>query len=84
MLSYFIFALTTALSALATHVPRDQTVSSCEPSSWGTFKIKTVNQPNARRNVKTRQFTGALTLTLQNGILKDQAGRQGYIAANHQ
>lgn len=82
MKSYIALAL--ASTALA--FPQTSGSSSCASSTSGTFQIQTVNQTsnNNKRDLEARQLAGALTLTLQNGILKDQAGRQGYIAANDQ
>ncbi|KAF1929305.1 uncharacterized protein M421DRAFT_36744, partial [Didymella exigua CBS 183.55] len=66
--------------------PQTSDSSGCASSASGTFQIQTVNQTssNSKRDLEARQLAGALTLTLQDGILKDQAGRQGYIAANDQ
>jgi hypothetical protein len=81
MKSYIALAI--ASTALA--LPQSSGSSSeCPSSADGTFQIQTVIKPSAKRGLEERQLAGALTLTLQNGILKDQAGRQGYIAANDQ
>lgn len=83
MKSYIALAL--ASTALA--FPQTSGSSgSCASSASGTFQIQTVNKTSSstKRDLEARQLSGALTLTLQNGILKDQAGRQGYIAANDQ
>ncbi|KAF3008866.1 hypothetical protein E8E13_011000 [Curvularia kusanoi] len=80
MKSYIALAL--ASTALA--LPQQSGGSSeCPSSASGTFQIQTVVKPT-KRDLQERQLAGALTLTLQDGILKDQAGRQGYIAANDQ
>ncbi|KAF2036049.1 hypothetical protein EK21DRAFT_53006 [Setomelanomma holmii] len=77
MKSFALLAL--AATALA------QTPAGCQSSSSGSFNIQTVNvTKSAKRDLESRQLAGALTLTLNGGILKDQAGRQGYIAANYQ
>jgi hypothetical protein len=56
-------------------------------SSWdGEFEITIVKQAAAKRAVEKRECgaDGSLTLTLQDGILKDAQGRIGYIASNRQ
>jgi len=81
MKSYIALAI--ASTALA--LPQSSGPSSeCPSSAEGTFQIQTVTKPSSKRGLEERQLAGALTLTLQDGILKDQAGRQGYIAANDQ
>ncbi len=81
MKSYIALAFATTALAL----PQTSGSSSeCAPSAPGSFQIQTVSKPSAKRGLEARQLAGALTLTLENGILKDQAGRQGYIAANDQ
>ncbi|XPS95283.1 hypothetical protein M3J09_004574 [Ascochyta lentis] len=80
MKSYIALALASAALAL----PQTSGSSGCPSSASGTFQIQTVNKPSSKRGLEERQLAGALTLTLENGILKDQAGRQGYIAANDQ
>jgi hypothetical protein len=49
-------------------------------------KVRHVNKGDDEANTKwlQRQKDGILTLTLAGGILKDQAGRTGYVAANDQ
>lgn len=80
MKSYIALAI--ASTALA--LPQQQSGSSeCSSSAEGTFQIQTVVKPT-KRDLESRQLSGVLTLTLENGILKDQAGRQGYVAANDQ
>lgn len=80
MKSYIALAL--ASTALA--LPQQQSGSSeCSSSADGTFQIQTVVKPT-KRDLEQRQLSGVLTLTLKDGILKDQAGRQGYVAANDQ
>lgn len=82
MKSYIALAL--ASTALA--FPQTSGSSGCPSSASGTFQIQTVNKTSSstKRGLEERQLAGALTLTLQDGILKDQAGRTGYIAANDQ
>lgn len=79
MKSFAVLAL--AATALAQSPP-----AGCQASSSGTFNIQTVNVTSSatKRGLESRQLSGALTLTLKDGILKDQAGRQGYIASNYQ
>jgi hypothetical protein len=80
MKSFAVLALA-ATAALAQNSPP----SGCQASSSGSFNIQTVNVTRStKRELSTRQLAGALTLTLRDGILKDQAGRQGYIASNYQ
>lgn len=79
MKSFAVLAL--AGAALAQSSPP----SGCQSSTSGTFQISTVNVTSPRkRDLETRQLAGVLTLSLQNGNLKDQAGRTGYIASNYQ
>ncbi|KAF2830034.1 hypothetical protein CC86DRAFT_284826 [Ophiobolus disseminans] len=79
MKSFAVLAL--AGAALAQSSPP----SGCQPSTSGTFQISTVNVTSPRkRDLETRQLAGVLTLSLQNGNLRDQAGRTGYIASNYQ
>ncbi len=81
MKSYIALAL--ASTALA--LPQTTGSSSeCAASADESFQIQTVVKPSSKRGLEQRQLSGALTLTLENGILRDQAGRQGYIAANDQ
>lgn len=80
-----------ALAAIAAAAPQGVTSAispmssapaGCSPSTAGTFQITVVNvTTNAKRDLAKRD---ALTLTLQNGLLKDALGRTGYIAANYQ
>lgn len=80
MKSYIALALVSTALAL----PQQSSGSSeCPSSASGTFQIQTVVKPT-KRDLQERQLAGALTLTLKDGILKDQAGRQAYIAANDQ
>lgn len=73
-----------ALASTALALPQQSSGSSeCPSSAQGTFQIQTVVKPT-KRDLQERQLAGALTLTLKDGVLKDQAGRQGYIAANDQ
>lgn len=79
MKSFAVLAL--AATALAQSSPP----AGCQASTSGTFQISTVNVTSPRkRDLATRQLAGTLTLSLQNGNLKDQAGRTGYIASNYQ
>lgn len=77
----FFTVLALAATALAQTAP-----SGCSGSRAGTFNIQTVNvtKSSTKRALESRQLSGALTLSLNNGILRDQAGRQGYIASNYQ
>lgn len=81
MKSFAALSLAAAVSAL----PQASTSSECSPSSDSSFQITTVNvTSSAKRSVEKRQLDGTLTLSLEDGVLKDQAGRQGYIASNYQ
>ncbi|KAF2741202.1 hypothetical protein EJ04DRAFT_117191 [Polyplosphaeria fusca] len=69
-------------SAIAPEAP---VPSGCSTSREGTFQITVVNvTSSAKRDVEKRQLSGILTLSLSDEILKDQAGRTGYIASNFQ
>lgn len=76
-------ALSLAAAALANPMPQENAPAGCSPSVSGTFQISTVLPPT-KRDLEARQLSGSLTLTLNNGILKDQADRQAYIASNYQ
>ncbi|KAL5449574.1 hypothetical protein PMIN06_006799 [Paraphaeosphaeria minitans] len=75
-----------ALAATVAALPQQSSGSDCQDSRDGTFAISVVNvtDSSTKRSVERRQLSGILTLSLEGGILKDQAGRTGYIAANHQ
>ncbi|KAF2257175.1 hypothetical protein BU26DRAFT_513874 [Trematosphaeria pertusa] len=80
-------ALALAASALAKPMPMPQssTPDDCSDSHDGTFQITVLNvTQSAKRGVEKRQLSGTLTLSLDGGVLTDQAGRTGYIASNHQ
>jgi beta-lactam-binding protein with PASTA domain len=81
MKSFAVYALAAAGAVLAQSPP-----AGCQASASGNFNIQTVNVTSSKtkRDLSSRQLSGALTLTLKDGILKDQAGRTGYIAANYQ
>jgi len=70
------------LALAATALAQSSAPAGCSPSTSGTFQISTVNVTSSK--MKRQLATGALTLSLNNGILKDQAGRTGYIASNYQ
>jgi hypothetical protein len=75
-----------ALVASAAAFPQQSSGSDCQDSRDGTFAISVVNvtDSSSKRSVERRQLSGILTLSLEGGVLKDQAGRDGYIASNHQ
>jgi hypothetical protein len=75
-------ALALAGYALATPVPQSDAPDGCSDSRDGTFQISVVNVTSS--GLKKRQLDGPLTVTLEDGVLKDQAGRTGSIVANHQ
>jgi hypothetical protein len=79
MKSFAVLAL--AATALAQSAPP----AGCQASASGTFQISTVNVTSSRkRDLESRQLAGILTMSLENGNLRDQAGRTGYIASNFQ
>jgi hypothetical protein len=63
-------------------MPQSSTPGDCSDSHDGTFQISVVNVTQSAK--AKRQLDGPLTLSLQGGVLKDQAGRTGYIASNYQ
>lgn len=75
-----------AFAASAVALPQSSSGSDCKDSRDGDFAISVVNvtDSSSKRSVERRQLSGILTLSLEGGELKDQAGRAGYIAANHQ
>ncbi|KAI8934915.1 hypothetical protein NX059_008585 [Plenodomus lindquistii] len=74
-----------ALSFAAAVAAQGSSPAGCSPSAPGSFQIQTVNvTSSAKRSIEARQLSGILTLSLNNGELKDQAGRTGYIASNYQ
>lgn len=87
----YSIASTLALAAAVTAAPQGVTSAispmstapaGCKSSYPGTFQIQVVNATSAsKRDIQKR---ADLEITLQNGILKDDKGRTGYIAANHQ
>lgn len=78
-------ALALAASALAAPAPQSEAPEGCQSSRDGTFEISVVNvTTTAKRSLLKRQLDGILTLTLQDGVLKDQADRTGSVVANHQ
>ncbi|EMD88816.1 hypothetical protein COCC4DRAFT_100841, partial [Bipolaris maydis ATCC 48331] len=82
MKSFIVAGLVVAATAL----PQAASGSECAASVDGTFTITTVKAPEAekKRALARRQLDGILTMTLKDGVLKDQAGREGYIASNYQ
>jgi hypothetical protein len=78
-------------------VPSSVPPAGCENSRAGAFAITIVNvtSPSApaspvpsssltARNVMPRQAAGTLMITLDGGVMHDQANRTGYIASNYQ
>jgi hypothetical protein len=82
MKSFVAAGLVAAVAAY----PQAGSPSECSPSSDGTFSITTVNATESatKRSFERRQLNGELQMTLEDGVLTDQAGRTGYIAANYQ
>ncbi|KAF2724083.1 putative cell wall manno protein PIR3, partial [Polychaeton citri CBS 116435] len=86
---------TLGLVALAAAAPAPQGVTSaiaptttppsdCKASYDGKFQIQIVNVTSSTGTKAKRQADGTLTITLSDGVLTDQDGRTGYIAANDQ
>lgn len=76
-----------ALAATAAALPQQSSGSDCQDSRDGSFAISVVNvtdSSSSKRSLEQRQLSGILTLSLKDGKLQDQAGREGYIASNHQ
>ncbi|KEQ83724.1 hypothetical protein M438DRAFT_20672 [Aureobasidium pullulans EXF-150] len=64
--------------------PQEATPQGCSTSFNGPFSISIANvTTNAKRDLERRQDK-VLTITLANGVLTDDEGRTGYIAANNQ
>jgi len=91
-MKYTAALLALASTALSNPLPQGVTESispeasapaGCKPDVDGTFNIQVVNVTSSSAKVK-RQQDGILTMTLKGGVLMDQAGRTGYIAANYQ
>lgn len=81
MKSFIVLGLAAAAMA--------QTPEGCSSSSPNSFQISTVNISSSATkrdlgDIQRRQLAGALTMQLTDGVLRDQAGRQGYIASNYQ
>jgi len=76
------------LAAVAQGAPQvvKRAPDGCNPSYDGEFEIAIGKKSAKRSNIEKRcgSDDGALTLTLQDGVLKDSQGRTGYIASNHQ
>jgi hypothetical protein len=64
--------------------PKEPTPEGCKTSFDGPFSISIANVTTpAKRSLDARQAK-VLTITLDNGVLTDDQGRTGYIAANNQ
>lgn len=64
--------------------PKEPTPQGCQTSFDGPFSISIANVTTpAKRSLEARQEK-VLTMTLANGVLTDDEGRTGYIAANNQ
>lgn len=84
-------ALALAGSAVAQGVtsaiaPSSSAPAGCESSASGSYQISVVNVTASakKRGFQRRQLAGTLTVTLEDGVMKDQADRTGYIASNYQ
>jgi len=64
--------------------PSGSAPAGCSSTFPGTFEITVVNVTTAKRDLSKRQASGTLTISLTNGVMTDQDGRTGYIAANDQ
>lgn len=83
-----------ALAAIANALPQGVTEAitpdtaapaGCSPDYSGEFQIQVVNvTTSASKTKRQADQAGQLLLKLQGGILTDQQGRTGYIAANRQ
>ncbi|KAH0283356.1 hypothetical protein M436DRAFT_83494 [Aureobasidium namibiae CBS 147.97] len=64
--------------------PKEPTPQGCQTSFDGPFSISIANVTTpSKRSLEARQDK-VLTITLANGVLTDDEGRTGYIAANNQ
>jgi hypothetical protein len=64
--------------------PKEPTPQGCKTSFDGPFSISIANVTTpSKRSLDARQAK-VLTITLDNGVLTDDQGRTGYIAANNQ
>ncbi|CBX93021.1 hypothetical protein IAQ61_008749 [Plenodomus lingam] len=74
-----------SLVAAAVALPQTSSPEGCASSAPGSFQVSPVKVTSStKRSIEARQLAGTLTLTLNDGELKDQAGRIGYIASNYQ
>jgi hypothetical protein len=82
MKSFVIAGLVAAVAAL----PQAASDAQCAASADGKFTITTIEATStpSKRDLYQRQLSGVLTMTLKDGKLTDQAGRDGYIASNYQ
>ncbi|KAJ9621967.1 hypothetical protein H2203_006848 [Taxawa tesnikishii (nom. ined.)] len=87
-----VLALAGAVAALPQGVtsaiaPQATAPAGCQSSYSGTFQISVVNvsSSSTKRDVDmSKRQDKALTISLNNGVLTDDQGRTGYIAANNQ
>jgi hypothetical protein len=78
-----LVALALAASAMAKPMPQATTPESCSDSHSGTFQVTVVNvTSSAKRDLERRQLAGVLTLSLQDGVLKDQVRKPQAIASS--
>jgi hypothetical protein len=82
MKSFVVAGLVAAVAAL----PQAASDAQCAASADGKFTITTIEATStpSKRDLYQRQLSGVLTMTLKDGKLTDQAGRDGYIASNYQ
>lgn len=76
-----------ALSLVAALVAKAQTSAGvwCASTSNGVYNMQTVNMTSSsKRDMQKRQTSGALVWSISDGIVRDAAGRKGYIAENYQ
>lgn len=81
MKGFAVAAFVAAAAAMPQAKPAQGTApAGCQSSYNGKFNLGVVQVVSPSK----RQAAGVLEVTLENGVLKDQAGRQANIVANHQ
>ena len=77
---------TVAQGVTSAIAPTSSAPAGCESSASGSYQISVVNVTASakKRGFQRRQLAGTLTVTLEDGVMKDQADRTGYIASNYQ
>jgi len=89
----YTVASTLALAAAVSAAPQGVTSAispsasapaGCSTSYSGDFQIQVVNVTSSTKHKRQAADDGTLMITLNNGVLKDNQDRTGYIAANRQ